>query len=270
VDYTVNCEVGLPWITGPADSSLPVNHVLPAWDLLTGLHAALSVLAADRVRTATGLGQLIEVNLSDVALATMGHLGFIADVVVNGAGRLREGNYLYGSYGCDFATADRRRIMVVALTHRHWQRLTELTGTADVIDVLQGSLGVDFGEEAVRYRYRDIISALLAPWFAARKHAEIVDALDAGQVLWGNYRSVEELVNAPDSLLAHSDLFQNVLQPSVGEFPVPGPVTRAAGWESGAPAPAPRLGEDTARVLRDWLGHDDRRIDALRTRGIVA
>jgi 2-methylfumaryl-CoA isomerase len=37
VDYTVNCEVGLPWLTGPVESGTPVNHVLPAWDLLTGL-----------------------------------------------------------------------------------------------------------------------------------------------------------------------------------------------------------------------------------------
>ena len=40
VDYTVNSEVGLPFITGPVDSDRPVNHVLPAWDLLTGQHAA--------------------------------------------------------------------------------------------------------------------------------------------------------------------------------------------------------------------------------------
>ena len=56
VDYTVNCEVGLPYVTGPVDFDRPVNHVLPAWDLLTGLHAALAVLAAERVRTRTGQG----------------------------------------------------------------------------------------------------------------------------------------------------------------------------------------------------------------------
>lgn len=88
VDYTVNCEVGLPWLTGPVDSNQPVNHVLPAWDLLTGMHAALAVVVADRQRRATGAGRFVELNLSDVAMATMGHLGFIADVVVNGAGRL--------------------------------------------------------------------------------------------------------------------------------------------------------------------------------------
>ena len=36
VDYSINAEVGVPLMTGPTSSSTPVNHVLPAWDLITG------------------------------------------------------------------------------------------------------------------------------------------------------------------------------------------------------------------------------------------
>jgi len=82
-----------------------VNHVLPAWDLLTGLHAALGILAAERVRARTGRGQLVALSLADVAVTTMAHLGYVADVVANGrASRARDGNIVYGSFGCDFAT----------------------------------------------------------------------------------------------------------------------------------------------------------------------
>jgi len=269
VDYTVNCEVGLPWVTGPIDSNAPVNHVLPAWDLLTGLHAALSLLAADRARATSGRGAAIQINLSDVAMATMAHLGFVADVVVNGRGRLREGNYLYGSYGCDFPTADGRRVMVVALTNRHWHSLLALTGTTEVLAALQENIGVDFSDEQVRYRYRDVISSLLAPWFAARAHREVVALLDRAHVLWGDYRTVEELVTSEDGLLASSDLFHDVEQPSVGTFPVPRSVARAVGWNVEGPAPAPLLGQHTDSVLRDWLGHDRAALDELRARGVV-
>jgi 2-methylfumaryl-CoA isomerase len=72
VDYTVNCEVGLPLMTGPTDYNRPVNHVLPAWDLLTGLQAALAIVTAERVRRDTGRGQLVTLSLADVAVATMG------------------------------------------------------------------------------------------------------------------------------------------------------------------------------------------------------
>jgi 2-methylfumaryl-CoA isomerase len=43
VDYTVNAAVGFPLVTGPAGHDGPVNHVLPAWDLLTGANAALAI-----------------------------------------------------------------------------------------------------------------------------------------------------------------------------------------------------------------------------------
>ena len=50
VDYTVNAAVGVPLMTGPEDATGPVNHVLPAWDLLTGAYAAFSLVAAERAR----------------------------------------------------------------------------------------------------------------------------------------------------------------------------------------------------------------------------
>jgi len=118
VDYTVNAEVGLPLITGASDSTRPVNHVLPAWDLLTGLHAAIGILAAVRDRSANGQGRSITLSLADVAASTMAQLGFVADAIVNKATRLREGNYLYGTFGCDFETADGGRVMVVAAGER--------------------------------------------------------------------------------------------------------------------------------------------------------
>ncbi|TCB97339.1 2-methylfumaryl-CoA isomerase [Micromonospora zingiberis] len=269
VDYTVNCEVGLPWLTGPADSTAPVNHVLPAWDLLTGLHAALSVLVADRARRHTGEGQFIRINLAEVALATMGHLGFVADVAVNGGGRRRDGNHLYGSYGCDFATADGRRVMVVALTSRHWQSLIELTGRREVVAALAEAMGVDFGREETRYQHREVITALLAPWFAERNHRDVVAALDRGQVLWGDYRTVAELVDAPDGLLARSGLFTQVRQSGAGTFPVPRPVSRAEGWGDDTTLLAPAVGADTDVVLQQWLGHDLDTVRALRASGIV-
>ena len=48
VDYTVNCAAGFPGVTGSGRDG-PVNHVLPAWDLVTGKMAALGLLASGQV-----------------------------------------------------------------------------------------------------------------------------------------------------------------------------------------------------------------------------
>lgn len=268
VDYTVNSEIGLPLITGPGGFEGPVNHVLPAWDLLTGLHAAIAILAADRVRRQSGAGQLISVALADVAVATMSHLGFIADVIVNGSDRLREGNYLYGSFGCDFQTSDGERVMIVALTARHWHKLVGLVDLADVISALERSLGVDLDFEDTRYRHREVLEALIRPWFGQRTIDEVERALDDAQILWGRYRTVKDLVRDPSSLLNATDLMTDVAYPGLGTIPVPGPVLKF----SRSTPPAPRatcFGQDTARVLTDLLGLSESTLRDLGARGII-
>lgn len=269
VDHTVNCEVGLPDITGPIDTERPVNHVLPAWDLLTGLHAAIGILAAERVRSRTGRGQLINVALGDVAVATMSHLGFVADVVMNGSSRMRDGNYLYGSFGCDFATSDDQRVMIVALTESHWRKLVGVTGITGAIAALEESLQVDFAREEVRYKHRIILESLMRPWFENHTLNELARLLDAGGILWGPYRSLENFVNDPTSLLHVSGLMSEVAQPGIGTYPIPRAVLDFSLWTNNAPSPAPVLGADTDGTLKGLLGLSDNELEALRDRGVI-
>ena len=134
VDYTVNCAVGFADITGPEGHAEPVNALLPAWDNITGQMAATAVLAAERHRSRMGEGQLITLALKDVALATAGHLGNLAEVEINGSDRQKAGNFLYGAFGKDFLTIDGRRVMIVGLTPKQWRALITVTGSSDEMD----------------------------------------------------------------------------------------------------------------------------------------
>ena len=110
VDYTVNAASGFPLVTGQHATEaggMPVNHVLPAWDIAAGLYLATGLLAAERHRARTGEGQEVVAALADIMLATVGNLGYIGDVEVNGHARPAIGNDLYGSFGRDFATVGR-------------------------------------------------------------------------------------------------------------------------------------------------------------------
>jgi len=92
LDYTVNSAVGLPFITGPEKlGDEPVNHVLPAWDLLTGSYAAFALLAAERSRQETQIGREICIPLMDMATATMSNLGQLAEVIEAGAAMMSLG-----------------------------------------------------------------------------------------------------------------------------------------------------------------------------------
>ena len=172
VDYTVNPSIGLPFLTGPADSNSPANHVLPAWDLVTGQMAALGLLAAERHRSRVGGGQHVKIALADAAMAVMGHLGFIAEAQL-GEERPRYGNYLFGAFGRDFLTSDGSRVMVIGLTKRQWKSLCIATQTEEKMDQLAERLGRDFSKEGDRFESREEISMLFGDFIAKQTFAEI-------------------------------------------------------------------------------------------------
>jgi crotonobetainyl-CoA:carnitine CoA-transferase CaiB-like acyl-CoA transferase len=69
-DLLVQAVGGLMSVTGPGPGR-PVKTGVALVDVLTGLHAAIGILAALRHREATGEGQRIEVNLLSTLLSSM-------------------------------------------------------------------------------------------------------------------------------------------------------------------------------------------------------
>jgi 2-methylfumaryl-CoA isomerase len=265
VDYTVNAATGFPMITGPEGIEGPVNHVLPAWDVACGLYAAVGLLAAERRRQRTGTGSQITLALADVALAVAGHLGFLAEAQVSRTDRPRIGNHLYGGLARDFPTADGQRVMVVALTRRHFADLAAATGLAETFAELERLLGADFREEGDRYKHREVITALLEPWFADRQVADIERDLAGTSVLWSRYRRFTDL--ASDGTLTRSPLLQEISQPGVGPVLAPGSPLAQDGVPGARPAPV--LGADTAAVLTRFLGLSAADIRGLAERGVA-
>ena len=251
VDYTVNAGVGFPLVTGPANHAGPINHVLPAWDVCCGLYAALAVVAAVRRRDQAGLGARVSLALEDVALATAGNLGLLTEPQVNGTQRQRLGNAIYGQYGQDFTSRDGVAFMVVTLTARHFRDLVEVTGTSVAVSALAEALGVDFGSEGDRYRYRAALSGLFAAWFADHTAQEISAALSKSSVLFERYQTFAEA--AADPKVTANPLFSRLHQPGVGNYLAPGlPASFDGTHPAGGPAPA--LGQDTTDVLATQLG----------------
>jgi 2-methylfumaryl-CoA isomerase len=243
--------------------------VLPAWDLITGQMAASGILAAERHRRRTGLGQLVKLALLDVALAVAGHLGYLAEVQINGTERERTGNDLYGAFGRDFTTADGRRVMAVGLTARQWQAIGEATSLAESLAAAGRAAGLDFSREGDRYKGRDAIAAWVGPWIAARPYREVTAAFDAAGVCWGPYQGFRELLETDPECSPANPLFAEIDQPDIGRTLTPGIPLDFSTTTRVPPAPAPRLGADTEYVLADILGLPAGEIGRLVDGGVV-
>jgi 2-methylfumaryl-CoA isomerase len=270
LDYTVNSALGIPQMTGPASlGDEPVNHVLPAWDLLTGAYAAFATVAALQHRRATGAGQDVRIPLADVGIATIANLGQLAETLQDGD-RPRFGNAVYGAFGRDFVTADGKRLMIMAITPRQWSGLVKVLGLGEAVAGIETSRGVTFArDEGVRFEHRDALYPLVEAAVARRGAEELGAALDAESCCWGPYLAMHEAVRDP-ALVTKNPLFTEIEQASGRRYPVPGAMATLPLQERGTPVRAPLLGEHSEAVLADVLGLGSGAIGALFDKGVVA
>lgn len=270
VDYTINAAVGVPQMTGPADDDRPVNHVLPAWDLLGGAYAAFAMTSALLRRRISGSGAEIRVPLSDLAASSLSHLGSVAEVLAAGD-RPRMGNDLFGAFGRDFVTADGKRLIVVAITPRQWSGLLKTLDLGNAIAAIEAELGLSFAkDEGARFIHRARLFPLFDAAFAARTADALKPAFDAGGVTWGQYQTLHQAVTDDARLFTANPLFETLTHPSGLTYPTSGPAATLAGEARSPVAPAPRLGAHTDQVLAEILGLDSGTIGRLHDEGLVA
>ena len=267
LDYTVNNAVGYPLLTGSGPE--PVNHVLPAWDLLTGAYAAFALLAALRRRDATGAGGEVRLPLSDVAIGTVANLGSLAEVLHTGADRPRLGNTVFGLFGRDFTTADGVRTMIVVVTHRQWANLLAALGLGDAVARVEAERGVSFAsDDGLRFTHRDALFPLFEAAIGARAHADLAAAFDAGGVVHSAYRTMSEAAADP-ALVADNPIFGAAANPSGIVYPAAGAFATIPGTDRGAPRPAPRNGQHSEEVLAERLHLPSGEIARLIDAGVV-
>jgi 2-methylfumaryl-CoA isomerase len=270
VDYTVNPATGFPWATGPRNLAVPFNHLLPAWDAITGALATTGLLAAERARARTGTGQYVQIALSDTAFWMVGNLGKIAEVQINHHERVKDGNYLYGAFGRDFSTSDGHRVMIVALTLRQWRNLVAATRLGESFDAIARLMDVDLDQEGGRFAARELLGATLKPWVLSRTLHELRETFDQHGVSWGPYQTFTELVEQDARCSVANPMFAEVEQPGIGTYLMPGSPLAFTGAERLRPARAPLLGEHTDEVLAGVLGLSDAEIGRLHDMGVVA
>lgn len=267
MDYAVNPRFGVPMLTRPVDSDRPVNQVLPAWDIATGLLAVSGLLAGLHRRSTTRAGSRIDLALADVAAAHVAHLGWLAEASERGGDRPRLGNHMFGAFGVDFECADGRRVIAVAITRQQWRDLIVMTGTAPIFDSLSEVHGADFSVEGERFENRALIEAVLAPWFARHTSDDVLAAARGTRVMAGEFRTPFEVVES--YRMGHeSGVLAEVEQVGIGSMLT---ATSPIRWntEYADVSAAPTFGADTEWAMGELLGLSGLEIGRLADDGII-
>jgi len=259
-DFVVQAESGLMSITGFADEDggRPTKVGVAIADVVTGLHAAVAILAGllarERGRVA---GQRIDVSLLAATLSALVNQAQNAWVGGEAPGRLGNAHPNIVPYET-FATAD-GDIAVAVGSERQWRRFCVALELPALLDDPR------FATNGDRVTNRAALRPVLAARLASRPSAAWLDALRAADVPAGAINDLRAAWDAPAARALGA--VEMIAHPVLGEIRQAAPVAAFSATPATIRTPPPLAGEQRDEILRD-LGYDDAEIEGLRDRGV--
>jgi crotonobetainyl-CoA:carnitine CoA-transferase CaiB-like acyl-CoA transferase len=257
-DFAIQALSGLMSITGPVEGP-PCKVGVAVADVLTGLNAAVAVLACLHARQTSGHGYVIDLALLDCAVAAQVNL--VQAYLTSGQVPARQGNaHLQIVPYQAFATADDWLVLAVG-NDTQWRRFCEAAERPD--------LGKDprFARNVQRVAERETVVPLIAQVMKQWPSAEWQRRLLAAEVPHAPVWNYAQLFAQPQT--AARGLRVTVRDPQGNAVDLVGSPFHIAGATLPAATMAPALGQDTETVLRDWLSYDAGRVAELRQRKVV-
>lgn len=257
-DFAVQALSGLMNITGPVEGP-PCKVGVAVTDVLTGLYAAVAVLACLHARARSGHGYAIDLALLDCAVAAQ--VNFAQAFLTSGAVPPRQGNaHLQIVPYQLFATADSWLVLAVG-NDGQWQHFCRAAARPDL------AADPRFATNTLRVENRAVLVPLLEPVLKGRTLRDWEECLTVAGVPHAPVWDYATLFAQPQA--EARGLRVTVRDPEGRPVDLVGTPFHVTGTTLPPPSMPPALGQDTDEVLREVLGLDPVKIDELRRAGIV-
>jgi glutaryl-CoA transferase len=261
-DLIIQGMGGLMSITGESDGlpgGGPQKVGVAVADLMTGMYAAVAVLAALASRNVTGEGQYIDLALLDAQVAVLANVAM--NYLVSGTVPKR-----YGTAHANlvpyqvFASRDGYIVLAVG-NDRQFAAFCNVAGRSDL------AADARFASNDGRVRNRAALIPIIAALMAQRASEDWLGALDAAGVPSGPINDIAQVFADPQ--VRHRGMRIELPHPLAGGVPQVANPIKLSKTPLEYPSAPPLLGQHTREILRGRLGMSDEEIESLSQRGVI-
>lgn len=259
-DFIIQGMGGLMSITGDPEGQ-PMKVGVPISDIMSGMYAAVSILAALREREETGEGRHIDISLFDCQAAWLYNQA--SNYLIGGREPQRLGNAHPNIVPYEtFATSD-GHINVGVGNDSQYRRLCAALDRPDLAEDAR------FTTNTLRLENREAVIAEIRGGFAAQDSVHWLGALTVAGLPCGPINSIPEVFEDPH--IKARGLVQEVVHsaaPDVAAKVMRTPI-QMSGKEFGVRLAPPMVGEHTEEILAEVLGYETEKVADLRDRGVI-
>jgi crotonobetainyl-CoA:carnitine CoA-transferase CaiB-like acyl-CoA transferase len=257
-DPIAQAASGLMSLTGDPDGPPTLAGAYVA-DHVAALYGAIGTLVALIARTASGVGQRVDVASLDALVSILGTRA-TASLMLGQAPSRGGPRDPYSAPASLFPALD-GHVYVHGGTDALFPRLCHAMG--------RDELAADprYATVAGRLEHVEALEAAMVAWTSRRTRAEIEAALADAGVPGSRVAAIDEVVTSAQ--LHAREMFVDVAHAVLGSVVVTGTPVKLDATPATIRKAPPVAGEDTDRVYRDVLALDPERIRALREAGAI-
>ena len=259
-DALIQAMGGVMSITGEPDGA-PMKVGVSIADLMSGMYAAVGILAAVHDRRRTGEGQHVDVAMLDTHVAWLANQGM--NYLATGENPPRLGNQHPNIVPYQvMPSADGYFVLSVA-NDPAFERFCGVAGCRHLLDDRR------FATAVARVRNRDAVTEALNAVTRTRPTAWWLERLDEAGVGNGAINTLEEVFADPQ--VKAREMVVEMEHPATGGRPaklIASPIRLSRTPVSYREAP-PTLGQHTEDVLGERLGYGPDELRDLRARGVI-
>jgi len=261
-DFIIQGMSGFMSVTGERDDlpgGGPQKAGVAITDLMTGMYAAVAILAALAHRDRTGAGQHIDLALFDSAVAMMAVMGMnhlVAGTPPGRAGNAHQNIVPYQVFAC----SDGHLILAVG-NDGQFAKFCEVAGHPE------WTRDDRYARNENRVRHRATLVPLVAAAVALRSQRDWLAALEAVGVPCGPINKLDQVFADPQ--LHARGMKIDLPHPLAGRVPQVGVPVKMSGTPLALEHPPPLLAEHTLRVLRERLALSEDVLARLATEGVI-
>ncbi|WP_431514199.1 CaiB/BaiF CoA transferase family protein [Variovorax sp. DAIF25] len=257
-DQVVQAMGGGMSITGTPESG-PTRSGIPIGDLGGGMFGAMGVLAALAERERTGRGQHVDISMLDAQISLLNYMATMHLMSGHVPAGIGNGHFVHVPYN-SYPTAD-GHIIIACIGDPFFERFVEFIDLPELRDPA-------YRQQPVRFAAKAEIDALIAGELRKQPTAHWLERLRQARIPCGPVNDFAQALS--DTQVLARDMVVEVPLHTGETVRMPGNPIKLSAAAPKAYGSPPSLGEHTRRVLGDWVGYSDAKLDALRQAGTIA